>query len=291
MAKDLSPIRHTLAHLLASAVREKYPHAKPTIGPAIDDGFYYDFDFSGGAAPSEKDLQTLENTMRAHLKRWTAFSHKMVSAKDAREHFKTNPFKVELIDELEKSGETITFYTCGDFTDLCRGGHSENPSKDIAPDSFKLTRVAGAYWRGDEKKPMLTRIYGFAFGSKKELDAHLTMLEEAKKRDHRKLGADLDLFLTSELVGAGLPLWTPKGTLVRSLLDAYVWELRQKNGFVKVTIPHFTKKELYETSGHWSKFSDELFRIKTREGHEYAVKPMNCPHHTQIFNRRPHSYR
>lgn len=291
MTKDLAPIRHTLAHLLASAVRERFPGARPTIGPAIDDGFYYDFDFSGGKTPSEQDLSALEQVMRAHLKKWTAFTHKVVSPAEAREHFKDNPYKLELIDELAAKGETITFYTCGDFTDLCRGGHAENPAKEIDSQSFKLTRVAGAYWHGDEKNKMLTRIYGFAFATKADLEKHLAMLEEAKKRDHRKLGADLDLFLTSELVGAGLPLWTPKGTMVRTLLDAYVWELRQKYGFVKVTIPHFTKKDLYEKSGHWSKFADELFRIKTREGHEYAVKPMNCPHHAQIFNRRPHSYR
>ena len=180
---------------------------------------------------------------------------------------------------------------CGGFTDLCRGGHSENPSKEIAADSFKLERVAGAYWRGDEKNKMLTRIYGLAFETKEALDAYTTQIEEARKRDHRKIGKELDLFTFSELVGPGLPLWTPRGTLLRHTLDKYVWELREKHGYERVTIPHITKKDLYETSGHWQKFADELFRIKTREDKEYALKPMNCPHHTQIFARRPHSYR
>lgn len=287
---EIEHVRHTLAHLLAAAIRELYPAALPTIGPAIDNGFYYDFDF-GAVKVSEEQLPALEKKMRELLPKWSVFTHKEVSAKEAKEYFNGNPFKLELIEELEKSGETITFYTCGGFTDLCRGGHAEHPSKDIASDSFKLDRVAGAYWRGSEKNPMLTRIYGLAFNTKAQLDEYEAQREEAKKRDHRKLGAELDLFLTSELVGAGLPLWTPRGTLFRNALDSYVWELREKHGYQRVTIPHLTKKDLYEVSGHWAKFSDELFRIKTREGKEYAVKPMNCPHHTQIFARKPHSYR
>lgn len=287
--------RHTLAHLLAVAVRRAYPHAKPTIGPAIENGFYYDFDFSGGAVPTEADLQKLEKNMRAALPEWKQFSHRVVSADEARAHFAGNQYKTELINELEKNGETITLYTVGEghfeFTDLCRGGHCEAPASEIALDSFVLDKVAGAYWRGDEKNPMLTRIYGLAFDSQKELNAYRSQLEEAKKRDHRKLGKELDLFTFSELVGPGLPLWTPKGTLIRQTLDAYVWELRQKYNYQRVTIPHITKKNLYETSGHWDKFADELFRIKTREGKEFAMKPMNCPHHTQIFDRHPHSYR
>lgn len=285
---DIEHIRHTLAHLLAAAMRQHHPDAKPTIGPAVENGFYYDFDAEN---LKEGDLAKIEKTMRKLLPTWKEFSHREVSAKEAREVFKENPYKRELIDELEEKGEKITLYKCGDFEDLCRGGHSEHPSKDISPDSFKLDRVAGAYWRGDEKNKMLTRVYGLAFPSKEELDAYLLMREEAAKRDHRKLGAELDLFLTSELVGAGLPLWTPRGTIFRNALDAYVWELRSARGYQRVTIPHFTKKDLYETSGHWAKFADELFRIKTREGKEYAVKPMNCPHHTQIFARKPHSYR
>lgn len=283
--------RHTLAHLLAAAVLERYPHAKPTIGPAVDNGFYYDFDFSGGPMPGEAELAELTEAMRELLPSWSEMTGTEVSEDDARARFSANPFKTELIDGITEAGEKITLYTAGGFTDLCRGGHSEHPAKDIAADSFQLDRIAGAYWRGDETKPMLTRIYGLAFDTKDDLDAYLTQREEARKRDHKKLGPELDLFVFSELVGPGLPLFTPKGTLVRNLLDDFVWELRKSRGYEKVEIPHITKKELYETSGHWDKFKDELFRITTREGHEFAMKPMNCPHHTQIYARKQWSYR
>jgi len=288
---SLEEKRHTLAHLLAAAVLERYPHAKSTIGPAVDNGFYYDFDFSGGDAPKEADLPELEGVMHELLSSWSTMHGTEVSEADARDRFAGNPFKLEIIDGVVKAGEPITLYTAGDFTDLCRGGHSESPSKDIPTDSFKLERIAGAYWRGDEKNPMLTRIYGLAFETKDELVAYETQMEEAKKRDHKKLGKELDLFVFSELVGPGLPLFTPKGTQVRNLLDEFVWELRKPRGYEKVEIPHITKKELYQTSGHWDKFKDELFRIKTREGHEFAMKPMNCPHHTQIYARKQWSYR
>lgn len=295
MDESLTQKRHTLAHLLAKVITTQYPHAKPTIGPSIENGFYYDFDFSGGEAPTTEDLKGIEKQMRRILPSWKEFSHREVTADEAREAFSGNAFKTELINDLEKEGATITLYTVGSgdqaFTDLCRGGHSEKPAEEIGSDSFTLHSVAGAYWRGDEKNPMLTRIYGYAFDTKEELDAYQNQIEEAKKRDHRKLGKELDLFTFSELVGSGLPLWTPKGTQIRHLLDSFVWELRLKHGYERVTIPHITKKSLYETSGHWDKFADELFRITTREGKEYALKPMNCPHHTQIFDRQPHSYR
>ncbi len=287
---SLEHVRHTLAHLLAQAVLENNPDAHLTLGPAIDNGFYYDIDF-GKTKISDADLPKIEKAMRKNLTKWKEFTHEEVSEKDALTRFDGNPFKTELIQEIAGKGEKITLYTCGGFTDLCRGGHVENPSKDIASDSFKLERVAGAYWRGSEKNPMLTRIYGLAFDTKEELDAYLLQREEAAKRDHRKIGKEMDLFLTSELVGSGLPLWTPKGTVLRTELDKFVWELRSKHGYERVTIPHITKKDLYEKSGHWAKFADELFRITTREGKEYALKPMNCPHHTQIFARKPHSYR
>ena len=295
MNESLIQKRHTLAHLLAKVIVTQYPHAKPTIGPSIENGFYYDFDFSGGEAPTTEDLKGIEKQMRKILPSWKEFSHREVIADEALEVFKENAYKSELIKDLEKEGAVITLYTVGsgdqEFTDLCRGGHSEKPAEEIASDSFTLHSVAGAYWRGDEKNPMLTRIYGYAFDTKDELDAYLAQIEEAKARDHRKLGKELDLFTFSELVGSGLPLWTPKGTKIRHLLDTYIWELRSKHGYDRVTIPHITKKNLYETSGHWDKFADELFRITTREGKEYALKPMNCPHHTQIFDRQPHSYR
>jgi len=284
--------RHTLAHLLAAAVLELYPEAKNTIGPAINNGFYYDFD---NLKISDADLPKIEKKMLELLPSWKKFEHKEVSAGEAREFFKSNPYKLELINELEKAGEKITFYTCGslagEFTDLCRGGHIENPSKDIKDGSWKLDRIAGAYWRGDEKNKMLTRIYGLAFETKKELENYEKQIVEVEKRDHKKLGKELDLFTFSDLVGAGLPLWTPKGTLLRDLLEGFVWELRAKRGYQRVDIPHITKKELYEKSGHWDKFKDELFKIKTREGHEFVMKPMNCPHHTQIYARKLWSYR
>ena len=292
MEKDkLNNLRHTLAHLLAAAVGEiyKFDKIKLTLGPSIDNGFYYDIDFCGEKV-ADSDLKKIEDRMRKILPKWTEFEHKEISKEEATNFFK-NEYKVELINEIADRGEKITVYTCGGFTDLCRGGHLENPSKEINPDSFKLDRVAGAYWRGDEKNKMLTRIYGLAFENKEELDAYLKQREEAEKRDHKKLGKELDLFTFSDLVGAGLPLFTPNGTILRDLLDGFVWELRKAAGYVKVDIPHITKKELYETSGHWEKFKDDLFKINTREEHVFAMKPMNCPHHTQIYNRKQWSYK
>lgn len=290
--KDSLPkIRHTLAHLLAAAVLELYPEAKPTIGPAIDNGFYYDFEFPEDKRPTEKDLKDIEKRMRKMLPSWKSMEGKEVPADEARALFKDNPYKLELIDEIVSKNEPITLYTAGKFTDLCRGGHSESPAADIPEDSFKLHRLAGAYWRGDEKNRMLTRIYGLAFESRDDLEKYEQTLAEAAKRDHKKLGKELDLFTFSDLVGSGLPLWTPKGTIIREELDAFVWELRKRYGYEKVEIPHITKKDLYEKSGHWDKFKDELFKITTREDHLFAMKPMNCPHHTQIYARKIHSYK
>ncbi|OGN06032.1 MAG: threonine--tRNA ligase [Candidatus Yanofskybacteria bacterium RIFCSPHIGHO2_01_FULL_45_42] len=288
MKYSLEHLRHSLAHLLGAAVLELYPGSKLAIGPAIDGGFYYDIDAVGKI--SDADLSRIEAEMRKILKTWDKFEGREVDADEARKFFKGNPYKEELISELENKGEKITLYVSGGFTDLCRGGHAAR-TRNINPEAFKLSHVAGAYWRGDEKNPQLTRIYGFAFATKKELDDHITILEEAKKRDHKKLGAELDLFTFSELVGSGLPLWTPKGTLLRDILDNFVWELRKEVGYERVDIPHITKKDLYEKSGHWDKFKDELFKITTREGHLFAMKPMNCPHHAQIYARKPHSYR
>lgn len=286
---DLASMRHSLAHLMAAAVIELWPDTKPTIGPAIDNGFYYDFDFS--TPITDKDLAKIEEKMRELLPSWQEFTCKIATPDEASTTLRENPYKLELLHDINQKGEKINFYTCGGFTDLCRGGHVDNPSKDIQPDAFKLTHIAGAYWRGDEKNKMLTRIYGLAFANKADLENYEHMMEEAKKRDHKILGPALDLFVFSPLVGPGLPLWTPKGSLVRNLLDSFVWKLRKERGYEQVDIPHITKKDLYVTSGHWDKYKDDLFRIKTREGHEYAMKPMNCPHHTQIYNRRIQSYR
>lgn len=281
--------RHTLAHLLAAAVLEHYPDTKLTLGPAIDTGFYYDMEFSKPL--TDADLPKIEKTMKKLLSEWKEFTHKEVSVDEAREIFVKNPYKLELIEEIAEKGEKITLYTCGRFTDLCRGGHSGNPAEEIDAESFKLDKIAGAYWRGDEKNKMLTRIYGLAFENKGELDAHMEMLAQAKERDHRKLGKELDLFTFSDLVGPGLPLFTPKGTILRDLIVDKIQGIQKRFGYQKVTIPHITKKELYETSGHWTKFSDELFKVKGMSNAEFVMKPMNCPHHTQIYASKPRSYK
>lgn len=290
MENNLYNIRHSLAHLLAMAALEHDPKALLSVGPVTENGFYYDIRFSEGHMPSQDDLKTLEKSMRKLINKKIDFTKRKVSTEEARKTFTNNPYKLAIIDDIEKEGSAITFYDTADFTDLCEGPHVENTG-DIDAKSFTLTHLAGAYWRGDEKNDMLTRIYGLAFATEAELDAYLKAQEEAKKRDHKKLGIELDLFTFSDLVGSGLPLWTPRGTIIRNLLDGYIWDMRESVGYQKVEIPHITKKDLYEKSGHWDKFKDELFRITTREGHEFAMKPMNCPHHTQIYARRQWSYR
>ena len=287
---NLEEMRHTLSHVLAAAVRELYPDAKFGIGPAIDDGFYYDIDF-GKAKVSDTDLPKIEKKMRAIIKRNLPMTKRVVSRDEALKWAKDHKqdYKIELITELPKN-EEISFYDMEDlFTDLCRGPHVKKLS-ETGP--FKLVRVAGAYWRGDEKRPMLTRIYGVAFPTEKELDEYLKRQEEAKKRDHRKLGKELDLFCFSDLVGAGLPLFTPRGTELRELMANYSLSLRGREGFKKVFTPHITKTDLYKTSGHFAKFGDELFIVHSQvNGDDFAMKPMNCPHHTQIFASHPRTYR
>jgi len=290
MSEQLQNRRHTLAHLLAAAVLEQYPHAKLTLGPAIDTGFYYDIDFSGGETPGDTDLKDLQKRMKKLMNAWTEFSHEEVSADKAREVFAGNEFKTEMINEIAERGEAITLYTCGGFTDLCRGGHSENPKAEINTDAFKLDKIAGAYWRGSEKNPMLTRIYGIAFDTKEELDAYEKQQEEARTRDHRKLGKELDLFTISPLVGAGLPLLKPKGMIIRQEIEDYLWRLHKDKGYSRVWTPHITNISLYETSGHAEKFGEELFRVKGGD-EDFALKPMNCPHHMQIFADNQFSYR
>jgi threonyl-tRNA synthetase len=286
----LHNLRHSLAHLLAAAVLEMYPDTKNTIGPSIEDGFYYDFEFKNPI--SDKDLPKIEKKMKEILKSWKEFESEGKTGKEAREHFKNNEYKVELIDEIIGKGEKITFYTCGKFTDLCRGGHLENPSKEIKPDSFKLDRVAGAYWRGDEKNKMLTRIYGFAFETKEDLEKYVIQKEEAKKRDHRKLGKELDLFIFSELVGPGLPIYTPKGATVRREIINFSNELQKGIGYEEVHTPNINKAELFKVSGHYEKFKEDMFRVVSNYSkEEYYLKPMNCPHHTQVYASKMRSYR
>ncbi|MFW5703226.1 MAG: threonine--tRNA ligase [Patescibacteria group bacterium] len=283
----LEHLRHSTAHLLAAAVLKLYPSAKPTIGPATNEGFYYDFDLVEPV--SEDDLKKIEKTMKKLVNSWKSFERSEVSVEKARERFHDNPYKLELIEEISTKGEPITLYTSGEFTDLCRGGHIDDPYKTLK--AFKLLTVSGAYWRGDEKNTMLTRISGTAFPSKEELNEYLMLREEAKKRDHRRLGQQLDLFTFSELVGSGLPLFTPKGTIIRQKLQDALMSISEKYGYQQVTIPHIAKLALYETSGHAQKFENELFRVQSHYNQEFVMKPVNCPHHTQIFASQQRSYR
>ncbi len=286
---NLNSLRHSTAHLMAAAVLDLFPGTQNAIGPAVENGFYTDFDF-GDKQISDDDLPKIEARMKDLVKNWSAFETKEVTFEEAKKLFKHNKYKTELIEDLAKKGEKITINNPGKFLDLCRGGHLDNPAKEIS--AFKLLSIAGAYWKGSEKNKMLTRIYGTAFPTKKELDEYLNMLEEAKKRDHRILGKELDLFLFSDLVGSGLPLYTPKGTVVREGLISFSEKVREKLGFQRVWSPHITKKELYETSGHWDKFGSQLFLVKSQETTDQLVmKPMNCPHHAQIYASRPRSYR
>lgn len=288
--KDLEKMRHTLSHILASAVRELYPDVAFGIGPAIDNGFYYDIDF-GETKISDTDLSKIEKRMHAIVSRKLPMEKRVVSKIEALDWARDNnqKYKIELIEDLPEDSE-ISFYDMGDlFTDLCKGPHVKNTSE---VGFFKLIRVAGAYWRGDEKREMLTRIYGVAFATEAELDEYLKRQEEAKARDHRKLGKELDLFCFSDLVGAGLPLFTPRGTELRELMANYSLSLRGREGFKKVWTPHITKTDLYKTSGHYAKFGDELFMVHSQvNGEDFAMKPMNCPHHAQIFASRPRTYR
>jgi threonyl-tRNA synthetase len=287
---NLEKMRHTLSHILAAAVQELYPTATFGIGPAIDTGFYYDIDF-GKTKISDADLEKIEKKMRGIVSRKLPMEKRVVPKMEAlnwaRDH--KQKYKIELIEDLPEGSE-ISFYDMGDlFTDLCKGPHVKDTGEVGA---FKLIRVAGAYWRGDEKREMLTRIYGVAFATEAELDEYLKRQEEAKARDHRKLGKELDLFCFSDLVGAGLPLFTPRGTELRELMANYSLSLRAREGFKKVWTPHITKTDLYKTSGHYAKFGDELFMVHSQvNGEDFAMKPMNCPHHAQIFASRPRTYK
>lgn len=287
--EKLDQLRHSAAHLLAASVEELYPGVLKTIGPAIENGFYYDFDF-GETKVSEDDLPKIEKKMHEIVKDWEGFIRVEVDSKEAKEEFRDNPYKQELIDEFSKDGQQLTFYKSGDYVDLCRGGHIDNPAKDLR--HFKLLSIAGAYWRGDEKNKMLTRIYGTAFFTAKDLEDYLAMIEEAKKRDHRKLGRDLDLFTFSEHVGSGLPLYTPKGALIRRLLTDYIEEEQVKLGYTQVWTPQIAKASLFKISGHYDKYKEDMFKVVSNYSEEeYFLKPMNCPQHTQIYSSKPRSYR
>lgn len=309
---ELYAMRHSLAHITATAVQKIWPKAKFGVGPVVDDGFYYDIDL-GDDSISEEDFERIESEMKKVVKENQKFEQYNKPIDEAIEWAKEagQPYKIELLNDLKRAGTTaakdldadelglegsgkskaeeVSFYKNGPFRDLCRGPHVESTGKVGV---FKLMRVSGAYWRGDDKNPQMQRVYGVAFKTDKELRKHLNMLEEAKKRDHRKIGQELDLFLFSPLVGSGLPLFAPKGTVLRRELVKFAESLREKSGFMEVSIPHITKNDLYKVSGHWDKFGDELFLVKSQEtSDELALKPMNCPHHNQIYASCQRSYR
>ena len=280
---------HSSAHLMAEALEAVFPGVKLGIGPPIASGFYYDIDL-GDRTISEEDLVVLEAKMKELAKQNNAYIREDMPKDKALAYFteKNDPYKLELLEGLN-DGE-ITFYTQGGFTDLCRGPHIPNTGFIKA---VKLTNIAGAYWRGNEKNKMLTRIYGVTFQSQKELDEHMSLLEEAKKRDHRKLGKELELFAFSEKVGSGLPLWLPKGAMLRERLQQFLQKAQLETGYLPVITPHIGSKQLYVTSGHWEKYGADSFRPITtpQEGEEFMLKPMNCPHHCEIYKTSPRSYK
>ncbi len=309
MEEKLHAMRHSAAHILAAAVQKLYPEARFGVGPVVDHGFYYDIRLANTL--TEADLAKLEKEMKSIIKQDLPIQREEWGIEQAIEFFESQsqPYKVELLRDLQQHGTTklkdfksedvgidegaekittVSVYRIGHFVDLCKGPHAQSTGEVGA---FKLDKLAGAYWRGDEGRDQLQRVYGLAFDTQAELDKHLNMVRLAQERDHRKLGKELDLFTFSDLVGPGLPLWTPRGTIIRNELNRFIQSMRDESSFQEVTIPHITKKELYQRSGHWDKFEDELFKITSREGHEFAMKPMNCPHHTQIFDSRPRSYR
>lgn len=292
MSASLDAIRHSLAHLLAHAVQEQFPGTKFAIGPVIDTGFYYDFALP--RALSDADLPKLEKRMKHLIKQGLAFEQLKPDATEAKTSLQDQPFKHELIAELKKEKATITFYKIGDFTDLCRGGHVAN-TKEIPLDSFKLDSIAGAYWRGSEKNPMLTRVYGLAFATRKDLEEFLEQHKEAEARDHRKLGQQLKIFTTSDLVGPGLPLWLPNGTVIIEELERLAIETERAAGYLRVRTPHIAKDELYKTSGHLPYYADSMFPpMVLKEGSStttYYLKAMNCPHHHVLYASEPRSYR
>jgi len=307
MSKEdqLHAMRHTAAHVLAAAAQRLHPEAKFGVGPVVEAGFYYDILFPEPI--TEDDLKALEKAMKAIIKEKHEMVREELSIEEGIEKFKgmKQDFKVELLETLQSKGTTkinleeaqdvdpdattASIYKTGEFVDLCRGPHLENV-KEIG--AFKLWKLAGAYWRGDDKNPQMQRVYGLCFATKDELNAHITMLEEAKKRDHRKLGKALDLFTFSDLVGSGLPLFTPRGTVMREQLAEFVWRLMKPYGYSRVRIPHMAKSDLYKTSGHWDKFADDIFHISSQKTEQaFVMKPMNCPHHTQIYTSQMRSYR
>jgi threonyl-tRNA synthetase len=284
----LDQLRHSVAHLLAAAVMELWPDTKRTIGPAIEDGFYFDFEFSQPI--SEANFPKIEKKMREIVKRWQSFERQDLSRDEALAAYPNNPYKHELIEEFSDGGKKkISFYKSGEYMDLCKGGHVEHPNQELK--HFKLLSVAGAYWRGSEKNAMLTRIYGTAFPTQEELDAHVQRLADAKERDHKKLGKELDLFVFSETVGKGLPLWTPKGATVRRVLERFIVDEELKRGYLHVYTPDIANLDLYKKSGHYPYYKDSMYAPIKIDEEEYMLRPMTCPHHFEMYLHRPHSYK
>ena len=286
-AEKLQSVRHSLAHLLAAAVLKLWPDTKRTIGPSIENGFYFDFEFSQPL--SDKDLPKIEKMMRKILPTWDKFERSELTAIEAKKEYPGNPYKIELIDEFTADGSKVSFYKSGDYWDLCKGAHVDS-MKEIDPLCFKLTKIAGAYWRGSEKNPMLTRIYGAAFETKEELDNYLKMLAEAEKRDHKKLGPKLGLFMFHE-TSPGMPYWLPKGVVMYNELVNFWRKEHETRNYQEIVSPLINKKELYQTSGHYDHYWSDMFTIKTKEGEEYGVKAMNCPNAMVVFGSEPRSYR
>jgi threonyl-tRNA synthetase len=286
--KQIFKVRHSLSHLLATAVLEKYPQTRLGIGPVIENGFYYDFDFKKPL--SESDLPSLEEKIRELIKEKIVFKKKSISPAEGRKLFKKAPYKLQLVNELVKAKKPLSIYVSGKFIDLCSGPHVKNTSQ-INPEAFKLTSLAGAYWKGSEKNPMLTRIYGVAFGTKKELTEYLKNEEEAKRRDHRKIGKEMELFYFDDLVGKGLPLWLPNGTIIKNEIERLVVETEEKYGYLRVSTPHLAKEEMYVKSGHLPYYKDSMYPPMKIDDGTYYLKAMNCPHHHVIYRSRPRSYK
>ena len=286
--KQIFKVRHSLSHLLATAVLEKYPETKLGIGPVIENGFYYDFDFKKPI--SESDLLSLEGKIRELIKEKISFKKKLITPIQGRKLFKKAPYKLQLANELNKTKKPLSIYISGKFTDLCSGPHVKNTS-EINPDAFKLMSLAGAYWKGSEKNPMLTRIYGVAFGTKKELEEYLKNEEEAKRRDHRKIGKEMELFCFDDLVGKGLPLWLPNGTIIKDEIEKLAVEMEEKYGYLRVSTPHLAKEEMYIKSGHLPYYKDSMYPPMKIDDGTYYLKAMNCPHHHVIYRSKPRSYK
>lgn len=285
--EKLSVMNHSCAHLLAQAVQHLYPNAKFWVGPVIEEGFYYDIDL-GDTVIKEEDLEKIEKEMKKIAKDGKRIVRHELTKEEALERFKNDPYKIDLISRMDENSTVISCYTQGDFTDLCRGPHVETV-KELK--YFKLLKVSGAYWKGDAKNKMLQRIYGVCFDNEEDLNAYLTELAEAKERDHRKIGKDLSIFMTSDLVGKGMPLWLPNGAIIRKQLENYIYEKERKMGYLHVYTPCVGTTELYKTSGHWDHYKENMFPMMKVDDEEFVLRPMNCPHHMLIYGNELHSYR